>query len=114
MKRLTAISVLAFAFFLVAGSISIPAQDVMAGSTYVFAPGNFKIPFKFKAGGKTCPAGEYSLAQKGEGQIALRKEPGGEEILISFLERLPQPETPVEEFQLVFDVVGNFEPSYTE
>ena len=114
MKRLTAISVLAFAFFLVAGSISIPAQDIMAGSTYVFAQGNFKIPFKFKAGGKTFPAGEYSLAQKGEGQVALRKEPGGEEALIPFKERLPQPQPPLVEPQLVFDVVGNFEPSYTE
>jgi hypothetical protein len=102
MKRLVVISVLVLAFVLI------------AGSTLTYAQGTFKIPFKFKAGGKTYPAGEYSLAQKGEGQIALRKEPGGEEILISFLERLPQPETPVEEFQLVFDVVGNFEPSYTE
>jgi hypothetical protein len=114
MKRLAAISVLAFAFFLVPGSISIPAQDIMAGSTYVFAQITFTIPFKFKAGGKTFPAGEYSLAPKGEGQVALRKEPGGEEVLIPFKERLPQPETPLAEPQLVFDVVGNFEPSYTE
>jgi hypothetical protein len=28
--------------------------------------------------------------------------------------RLPQPNPPLEEPQLVFDVVGNFEPSYTE
>jgi hypothetical protein len=64
--------------------------------------------------GKKFPAGEYWIAQKGEGQVALRKEPGGEEVLIPFLERLPQPETPLTEPQLVFDVVGNFEPSYTE
>jgi hypothetical protein len=114
MKRLAAISVLAFAFFLVPGSISIPAQDIMAGSTYVFAQSTFTIPFKFKAGGKTLPPGEYSLAPKGEDQVALRKEPGGEEVLIPFTERLPQPETPLAEPQLVFDVVGNFEPSYTE
>jgi len=114
MKRLTAISVLAFAFFLVVGSISIPAQEIMAGSTYVFAQGTFKIPFKFKAGGKTFPAGEYSFASKGDGQVAIRKESGGEEVLIPFKERLAQPETPLAEPQLVFDVVGNFEPSYTE
>ena len=28
--------------------------------------------------------------------------------------RLPQPNSPLEEPQLIFDVVGNFEPSYTE
>ena len=114
MKRLAAISVLAFAFFLVAGSISIPAQDIMAGSTYVFAQSTFSIPFKFKAGGKTFPAGDYLVAPRGDGQVALRKEPGGEEVLIPFKERLPQPETPTAEPQLIFDVVGNFEPSYTE
>jgi hypothetical protein len=102
MKRLAVISVLVLAFVLI------------AGSTLTYAQGTFKIPFKYKAGGKTYPAGEYSLAQKGEGQIALRKEPGGEEILIPFTQRLPQPETPIAESQLVFDVVGNFEPSYTE
>ena len=64
--------------------------------------------------GKTYAAGDYSVASKGEGQIALRKEPEGEEILIPFTQRLPQPETAVEEPQIVFDVVGNFEPSYTE
>jgi hypothetical protein len=114
MKRLTAISVLAFAFVLVAGSISIPAQDIMAGSTYVFAQGTFKIPFKFQAGGKKFPPGEYWVAPKGDGQIALRKEPGGGEVLIPSIERLPQPSPPLQEPQLVFDMVGNFEPSYTE
>ena len=102
MKRSAVLSVLALAIVLT------------AGSALTYAQSTFTIPFKFKAGGKSFPAGEYSLVQKGEGQIALRKEPGGEEILIPFLERLPQPETPPAEPQLVFDVVGNFEPSYTE
>ena len=102
MKRLMAFFVLTLLFVLV------------AGSTCTYAQGIFKIPFKFKAGGKTLPAGDYSVAPKTEGQVALRKEPGGEEILIPFTERLALPETPVEDLQLVFDVVGNFEPSYTE
>lgn len=102
MKRLVIISVLAMAFVLI------------AGSTLIYAQASFTIPLKFKAGGKAYPAGEYSVAQKGEGQIALRKEPGGEEVLIPFTQRLPQPETAITEPQLVFDVVGNFEPSYTE
>ena len=102
MKRLAILSLLALAFVLI------------AGSTLTYAQSTFTIPFKFKAGGKTFPAGEYLLAQKGEGRVVLRKEPGGEEVLIPFTERLPQPETPLAEPQLVFDVVGNFEPSYTE
>ncbi len=102
MKRLAVISVLAFVFVLI------------AGSTLTYAQGTFKIPFKFKAGDKKLPAGDYSVVPKGEGQLALKKEPGGEEILIPFKERLAQPETPVSELQLVFDVVGNFEPSNTE
>jgi len=102
MKRLAMISALAFAFVLVAGSALTYAQDI------------FKVPFKFKAGGKTFAAGDYSMAPKGEVQIALRKEPGGDEVLIPVQGRLAQPGTPVEELQIVLDVVGNFEPSYTE
>ena len=102
MKPLVVFSVLALALLLI------------TGSTSVYAQGTFKIPFKFQAGGKKFPAGEYWIAQKGEGQIALRKEPGGEEVQVPFIQRLPRPETPLAEPQLVFDVVGNFEPSYTE
>jgi hypothetical protein len=102
MKRLVVLAVAALAFVLVAGSM------------VTYAQGTFKIPFKFEAGGKSFPPGEYWIAQKGEGQIVLRKEPNGEEVLIRFIQRLPQPQPPLEEPQLVFDLVGNFEPSYTE
>jgi hypothetical protein len=87
---------------------------LIAGSAVTYAQGTFKIPFKFQAGGKKLPAGDYWVAQKGEGQIAIRKEPGGEEVLIPFSQRLEQAQPPLEEPQLVFDAVGNFEPSYTE
>ena len=102
MKRLVLLAIAAIAFVLI------------AGSAVSYAQGTFKVPFKFQAGGKKFPAGEYWVAQKGEGQIALRKEPGGEEVLIPFKERLAQPSPPLADPQLVFDVVGNFEPSYTE
>jgi len=102
MKRWVLLAIAAVAFFLI------------AGSALAYAQGTFKIPFKFQAGGKKFPAGDYWVAQKGEGQIALRKEPGGEEVLIPVKERLPQPSPPLAEAQIVFDVVGNFEPSYTE
>jgi hypothetical protein len=102
MKRLAILAIGVFAFVLI------------AGSTVSYAQGIFKIPFKFKAAGQQFPAGDYWVAPKGEGQVALRKEPGGEEVLIPCSERLAQPGTPVEEPQLIFDMVGNFEPSYTE
>jgi len=102
MKRLVILAIVAFILVLI------------AGSTLAYAQGTFKIPFKFEAGGKKLPPGEYRVAQKGDGQIALRKEPSGEEVLIPFTSRLTQTGRPLEEPQLVFDMVGNFEPSYTE
>jgi hypothetical protein len=102
MKRFVILAVAALAVNLIA-----PSADLCAQST-------FKIPFKFKAAGKNYAQGEYGVAQKGDAQIALRKLPDGEEILIPFTQRLAQPVPPVEEPQIVFDMVGNFEPSYTE
>src|SRR4030042_2959890 len=95
-------------------AIAAATLSLLVGNTLAYAQVTFSIPFKFKAGGKKLPAGEYWIAQKGEGQIAIRKEPGGEEIQVPFIQRLPHTETPLAEPQLVFDVVGNFEPSYTE
>lgn len=102
MKRLVILAIVAFTLVLI------------AGSTGVYAQGIFKIPFKFEAGGKKFSPGEYWVAQKEDGKIAFRKEPNGEEVLIPFIQRLPQPKPSIQEPQLVFDLVGNFEPSYTE
>ena len=90
------------------------AFGLVAGGSTLYAQGTFKIPFKFEAGGKKFPAGDYWIGPKDEKQLALRQGSSGEEILISFSERLAQPKPAVEELQLVFDMVGNFEPSYTE
>ena len=102
MKRLTRLAVLAAALALI------------ANVTAAYAQGTFKVPFEFRAGGKKLAAGEYSVAQKGDGQIVLRKEPGGADIIVPFAERLAQPTPPVAEPQLVFDEMGDFAPSYTE
>ncbi len=90
------------------------ASILVAGGTAVYAQGTFKIPFKFEAGGKKFPPGEYRAAQKGNGQLTLRQEASGQEVQIPFMRKLAQPEPPVTQPQLVFDMVGNFEPSYTE
>ena len=102
MKRMVVLAVGTLAFALV------------AGSTVTYAQGTFKIPFKFEAGGKKFPPGEYWVAQKADGQITLRLESKAEEVPIPFIQKLAEPKPAIEEPQLVFDMVGNFEPSYTE
>ena len=87
---------------------------LFAGGTSAFAQGIFKIPFKFEAGGKKFPAGNYWIGMKAEGQIAIRQESKDTEVVIPYLQKLAPPETPLAEPQLDFYVVGNFEPSYTE
>jgi len=86
----------------------------IAGGSALYAQGTFKIPFKFEAGGRKLPAGDYWIAARDEKQLALRRGSGGEEVLIPFTGRLSQPNPALAEPQLVFDMVGNFEPSYTE
>jgi len=87
---------------------------LVAGAGVCFAQGTFKIPFAFQAGGKKFPAGDYRIARKGNEQITLRQEPNGSEIAITVLKTLAQPDPPIAEPQIIFNMVGNFEPSYTE
>jgi hypothetical protein len=94
--------------------VGVIVLGLAAGASAAYAQATFKIPFKFEAGGKKLPAGDYWIAQKDEKQLALRQGSNGEEILIPFTGRLAQPKPAIEEPQLVFDMVGNFEPSYTE
>jgi len=102
MKNLAHLAVVTLAFALI------------TGGTVVYAQGTFKIPFKFQAGGKKFPPGEFRLDQKEDGPISLRQESTGKEVQIPFIMKLAQPKPPIEEPLLVFDMVGNFEPSYTE
>jgi hypothetical protein len=102
MKRLAVWAVAAMVFVLVAGAAE------------AFAQGTFKIPFTFQAGGTSLPKGEYSVVQKDDGHITLRQEATGKEFQVPFTKRLAQPSPPLAEPQLIFDMVGNFAPSYTE
>jgi hypothetical protein len=82
----------------------------------------FKIPFKFESGAKKLPAGEYVVTKTGDLQLTFKQAPSGKETVLAFTERLkpPQPAAAGEPTPtgpgplLVFDEVGNFEPSYTE
>ena len=102
MKRLIILAALVLVF------------KLFLGSGLAHSQATFKIPFKFEAEGKSFPPGNYLISQKEEGKIALREESGGEEILIPIIKKLEQPDPPIEEPQLIFDMVANFEPSYTE
>ena len=95
-------------------AVAAMALVLVAGATEAFAQGTFKIPFTFQAGGTSLPKGEYSVVQKDDSHITLRQESTGKEFQVPFTKRLPQPSPPLAEPQLVFDVVGNFAPSYTE
>ena len=87
---------------------------LIAGGSALFAQGTFKIPFKFEAGGKKLPAGEYLVTVKPEGQLVLKQASTGNEIPVPFTQRLDPPRPPIGEPRLVFDMVGNFEPSLPE
>jgi hypothetical protein len=102
MKRLILLAALAFGIGLI------------LGRGVAYSQATFKIAFKFKAEGKSLPPGDYWIAQEEEGKITLRRETGNEDVLIPIVEKLGQPEQPAEGPQLIFDMVGNFEPSYTE
>ena len=94
--------------------VAATALTLVAGASGAFAQGTFKVPFTFEAGGIKVPRGEYRVAQKDDSHVTLRQEATGKEFQVPFTKRLAQPTPPLEEPQLVFDVVGNFAPSYTE
>jgi hypothetical protein len=95
-------------------AVAATALVLALGAANAFAQGTFKIPFTFQAGGKSLPAGVYMLGPKDDNQLTLRQEKTGKEFQVPFTKRLAQPSPPLAEPQLVFDVVGNFAPSYTE
>lgn len=99
---------------LVLSTVVVFAVALTAGSTVAHAQMTVTVPFKFEAGGKPFPAGEYWIGQDAGGSITLRREPTGTGVSVPFIKTLPQPKPPLEQPQLVFDMVGNFEPSYTE
>jgi hypothetical protein len=95
-------------------AVAATALVLFAGATEAVAQGTFTIPFRFQAGGTSLPKGEYSVLQKDDSHITLRQEATGKEFQVPFTKRLAQPSPALAAPQLVFDVVGNFAPSYTE
>jgi hypothetical protein len=87
---------------------------LITGSSLIFAQTTFKMAFKFEAAGNKFPAGEYQISQKEEGRINIMRIATGQEVSVSILKKLSPPDPPIEAPQLIFDMVANFAPSYTE
>jgi hypothetical protein len=94
--------------------ILVAAAVVVAWAAPAGAQTTFKVPFKFESGGKKLPAGDYAVSRTADGQVAFREAASGKEHILPFKEKLAPSDPPVAEPRLVFDEVGNFEPSYTE
>jgi hypothetical protein len=94
--------------------IVIVAFALAAVASPVQAQAAFKVPFKFESGGKKFPAGNYVVVKTGEGQVTFRQVSTGKESVLPFTQKLTPADPPATEPRLVFDEVGNFEPSYTE
>lgn len=94
--------------------IAIVALTLAAAARPVHAQGAFKVPFKFESGVTKLPAGDYLVTRTGDGQVTFQLVSTGKEFVLPFNQTLtpagPQAAGP----RLVFDEVGNFEPSYTE
>ncbi|UCE42959.1 MAG: hypothetical protein JSV17_08435 [Candidatus Aminicenantes bacterium] len=102
MKRLIILAALVLVF------------KLFLGNGFAYSQASFKIPVKFEVEDKSYPPGNYLVAQKEEGKISLREVTGDEEILLPVIKKLEQSDPPITEPQLIFDMVANFEPSYTE
>ncbi len=97
-----------------AGAIIGLALIFFAGSSTAYAQTVFKVPFEFQAAGKKLPKGDYTVSVKSPSEVVLRQESTGKEIPVPVLKKLEPPTPALSGPQLVFDEVGNFEPSYTE
>lgn len=87
---------------------------LISGGGFTYAQATFKMAFKFEAEGHKFPPGEYQVIQKEEGKITLLRIATGQEVSVPILKKLSPPDTPIEAPQLIFDMVANFAPSYTE
>ncbi len=90
------------------------AMTLVAAVPKAYAQSTFKIDFAFKAAGTDFAKGNYSVQPKDDAHVTLREESTGKEVDILFTKRLDQPKPPLADPQIVFDVVGDFAPSYTE
>lgn len=94
--------------------IAMAAFALVSAASPAAAQSTFNVPFKFESGGKKFAAGNYVVTRTGDGQISFQQVTTGKESALPVTEKLKPTEPPATQPQLVFDEVGNFEPSYTE
>ncbi len=102
MKRLIRPVAAAAAVFLILGCLGAQGANL------------FKFSFPFKAAGKNFPAGEYFLEWKDDGTLTLRRESTGAETVLPVIEKMTRPDPPETDPKVVFHMVGDFAPSYSE
>lgn len=102
MKQITIVAI---------GMLALISATFAGGST---SPAFFEMPFKFKVAARSFAAGEYHVHVNEEGRIVFHELATGRETAFPVSGKLDPPAEPAEEFRLVFNIVGNFEPSYTE
>ena len=95
-------------------SIALAAFALAAVAQPAWAQAAFKVSFPFESGGKKFPAGDYLVTKAGESQVTVQQVSTGKESALPFSNRLTPAEAAEAAPRLVFDEVGNFEPSYTE
>jgi hypothetical protein len=78
------------------------------------SPALFEMPFKFKVASQEFAAGEYRVHVNEEGRIVLHQVSTGRETAFPIAGKLDPPAEAAEELRLVFSIVGNFAPSYSE
>lgn len=77
-------------------------------------PGLFEVPFKFKVASQDFAAGEYRVHVNEEGRIVFHAMATGRDTAFPTAGKLDPPAEPAEVPRLVFSIVGNFAPSYSE
>lgn len=98
----------------VALSLAVLGLLLAAAAVPASAQGTFKVPFRFQAGDQKLPAGDYWVGKGGEKELIFRHVSSGKEFKVAVLDALTPPNPAPTEPRLVIDMVGNFEPSYTE
>jgi hypothetical protein len=93
------------------GILILVSAAFAGGST---SPALFEMPFKFKVAAQSFAAGEYRIHVNEEGRVVFHEITTERETTFPVAGKLDPPAEAAEEFRLVFNIVGNFEPSYTE
>jgi hypothetical protein len=88
------------------------APAALAGQTT--SPALFEMPFKFKVASQDFAAGAYRVHVDEEGRIVFHAMTTGREAAFPIAGKLDPPAEPAEVPRLVFSIVGNFAPSYSE